>query len=128
MAGCSSGSRGQISELELHTIKARLHAGLINKARRGELAQSLPVGLVRDLSGRVVKHPDQEVRERIDVVFATFLRVKSVHGVVRELAGSCLLLPCRDRGRDGGTVVWRRPTAAAVSSLIRNPAYAGTSV
>ena len=55
------GLKGQISELELHAIKARLHAGLINKAHRGELAQSLPVGLVRDLSGRVVKHPDQEV-------------------------------------------------------------------
>lgn len=40
-----------IAELELHTIKTRLHAGLISKARRGDLAQSLPVGLVRDLSG-----------------------------------------------------------------------------
>ena len=122
------GLKGQISELELHTIKARLHAGLINKARRGELAQSLPVGLVRDLSGRVVKHPNQEVRERIDVIFTTFLRVKSIHGVVRELASSRLLLPRRERGRDDAAVVWRRPTAAAVSSLLRNPAYAGTFV
>ena len=93
------GLKGQISELELHTIKARLHAGLINKARRGDLAQSLPAGLVRDLAGRVVKHPDREVRERIDFVFATFLRVKSIHGVVRELASSRLLLPRRDRWR-----------------------------
>ncbi len=122
------GLKGQISELELHTIKARLTAGLLNKARRGELAQSLPVGLVRDLSGRVVKHPDQEVRERIDFVFATFLRVKSIHGVVRELAAARLLLPRRERGRNDGTVVWRRPTAAALSSLLRNPAYAGTFV
>ena len=65
---------------------------------------SLPVGLVRDLSGRVVKHPDQEVRERIDFVFATFLRVKSIHGVVRELAAARLLLPRRERGRDDGAV------------------------
>ena len=41
------GLKGLIAELELHTIKARLHAGLINKARRGELAQTLPTGLVR---------------------------------------------------------------------------------
>ena len=73
------GLKGLIAELELHTIKTRLHAGLINKARRGELAMSLPVGLVRDLSGRVVKHPDQEVRERIAFVFTTFLRVRSIH-------------------------------------------------
>ncbi|AGA28930.1 recombinase family protein [Singulisphaera acidiphila] len=122
------GLKGQISELELHTIKARLTAGLLNKARRGELAQSLPVGLVRDLSGRVVKHPDQEVRERIDFVFATFLRVKSIHGVVRDLAAARLLLPRRERGRDDGAIVWRRATAAAISSLLRNPAYEGTFV
>ncbi len=122
------GLKGQISELELHTIKARLHAGLINKAKRGDLAQSLPVGLVRDLAGRVVKHPDQEVRERIDFLFATFLRVKSIHGLVRELGAANLLVPRRERGRDEGAVAWRRPTAAALSSLLRNPAYAGTFV
>ena len=121
------GLKGQISELELHTLKARLTAGLLNKARRGDLAQRLPVGLVRDLSGRVVKHPDQEVRERIDLIFATFLRVRSVHGLVRELTAARLLIPRRESGRDGA-VVWRRPTAAALSSLLRNPAYAGTFV
>src|SRR5262249_4441581 len=87
------GLKGQISELELHTIQARLQAGLINKARRGELALSLPVGLVRDLAGRVVLHPDQEVRERIAHVFATFLRVKSLHGVIREFTAQSRLLP-----------------------------------
>jgi DNA invertase Pin-like site-specific DNA recombinase len=121
------GLKGQISELELHTIKARLTAGLLNKARRGDLAQRLPVGLVRDLSGRVVKHPDREVRERIDLIFATFLRVRSIHGVVRELAAARLLVPRPESGR-GSAVVWRRPTAAAISSLLRNPAYAGTFV
>lgn len=122
------GLKGQISELELHTIKARLHAGLINKARRGDLVMSLPVGLMRDTAGRVVVHPDQEVRDRVAFVFATFLRVRSVQGVIRELAASRLLLPRRERGWDDGAVVWRRPTVAAVTSMLRNPAYAGTFV
>jgi DNA invertase Pin-like site-specific DNA recombinase len=122
------GLKGLISELELHTIKARLHAGLIHKARRGELIQSLPVGLVRDLAGRVVKHPDAEVRERIEFTFATFLRVKSLHGVVREMTAAGLLWPRRERDGNDGAIVWRRPTAAAISSLLHNPAYAGTFV
>src|SRR6476469_4886465 len=54
------GLKGLISELELHTLKARLTAGLLNKARRGELALSLPIGLVRDPLGRVSKNPNQE--------------------------------------------------------------------
>jgi DNA invertase Pin-like site-specific DNA recombinase len=122
------GLKGLISELELHTIKARLQAGLLNKARRGELSLSLPVGLVRDLAGRVVKHPDAEVRERIEFTFATFLRVKSIHGVVRELRTAGLLLPRREPGGNNGAIIWRRPTAAAISGLLRNPAYAGTFV
>jgi DNA invertase Pin-like site-specific DNA recombinase len=76
------GLKGLISELELHTIRARLTAGLLNKAARGELALALPVGLVRDPSGTVTKHPNREVQSRIDLLFATFLRVKSISQVV----------------------------------------------
>jgi DNA invertase Pin-like site-specific DNA recombinase len=45
------GLKGQISELELHTIRNRLHAALVQKAQRGELAQNLPAGLetIREL-------------------------------------------------------------------------------
>src|ERR1044071_7022289 len=32
------GIKGQLSELELHTLRCRLNAGLLNKAERGELA------------------------------------------------------------------------------------------
>jgi hypothetical protein len=32
-------------------------AGLLNKAQRGELALSLPTGLVRDALGKVHKEP-----------------------------------------------------------------------
>jgi DNA invertase Pin-like site-specific DNA recombinase len=122
------GLKGQISELEAHTIKARLTAGLRSKAARGELALSLPVGLVRDAAGRVTKHPDVAVRERIELVFATLLRVRSVYSVLREFTAGALLLPRRDRGADDAAVVWRRPTEAALLAFLRNPAYAGTYV
>src|SRR5215210_5396524 len=54
------GLKGQLSELELHTIRARLTAGLLNKAQRGELALTLPIGLLRDPDGTVRKDPDLE--------------------------------------------------------------------
>ncbi|GAA0033920.1 DNA invertase Pin-like site-specific DNA recombinase [Bradyrhizobium ottawaense] len=44
------GLKGSISELELHTIRSRLTAGLLAKAERGELAVMLPIGLMRDPS------------------------------------------------------------------------------
>jgi DNA invertase Pin-like site-specific DNA recombinase len=49
------GLKGQMSEMELHMIRSRLTAGIVNKAKRGELALTLPVGLVRDQTETVRK-------------------------------------------------------------------------
>jgi DNA invertase Pin-like site-specific DNA recombinase len=40
------GLKGTMSEAELHVLRARLHGGILNKARRGELVISPPVGLI----------------------------------------------------------------------------------
>src|SRR5689334_2829215 len=111
--------------MELHTIRARLTAGLLNKAGRGELGLVLPVGLVRDAAGIVVKDPDREVQARLELIFATFLRCRSAAKVLRSLNESDLTLP--RRGRLGG-IVWRPPTVAAVLGVLKNPAYAGAFV
>ena len=116
------GLKGQISELELHTIRARLTAGLLNKAERGDLALTLPIGLVRDPSGVVHKHPDREVQSRLALVFKTFLQQRSASQVLRTFNAQQLLLPRRDRF---GEVVWRQPTVPAILSILKHPAYAG---
>jgi DNA invertase Pin-like site-specific DNA recombinase len=119
------GLKGLISELELHTIRTRLTAGLLNKAARGELALALPVGLVRDPSGMVTKHPNREVQGRIDLLFATFLRVKSISQVVAFCNEQELLIPRRE---PGGELVWRKPSAGGVGLILLNPAHAGAFV
>lgn len=119
------GLKGQISEVELYTIRARLTAGLLNKAERGELALRLPTGLVRDELGLVHKEPNQEVQDRIDLVFQTFLQTKAASQVVRKLNEQELLIPRRNRFKD---IIWRKPTVASILSILKNPAYAGAFV
>jgi DNA invertase Pin-like site-specific DNA recombinase len=119
------GLKGLISELELHTLKTRLTAGLLNKAQRGELALTLPIGLVRDPLGRVFKHANLEVQNRLELVFDTFLQVKSACQVVRYFNEHELLLPRRDRF---GDLFWHKPTVPAILSMLKNPAYAGAFV
>jgi DNA invertase Pin-like site-specific DNA recombinase len=119
------GLKGQISELELHTLRGRLTDGLLNKAGRGDLALTLPVGLIRDPLQRVVKHPDLEVQTRIALIFETFLRVRSATQVVRSFNANRLVIPRKD---DLGDIVWRRPTVPAICSTLENPAYAGAFV
>src|SRR6516165_1083225 len=41
------GLKGTMSEAELHVLKARLHQGKLNKARRGELFNLPPIGYVK---------------------------------------------------------------------------------
>jgi DNA invertase Pin-like site-specific DNA recombinase len=119
------GLKGAISEIELHTIRARLTAGLLNKAARGELALSLPIGLVRETGGVVVKNPDREVQARLELIFATFLRERSAAKVLRFLNERRLTLPRRGRF---GQVVWKPPAIAAILQVLKNPAYAGAFV
>ena len=117
------GLKGQISELELHTIRARLTAGLLGKAERGELELALPTGLVRT-DGFVTKYPDMEVQQRIDLVFSTFLQQKSISQTVRWFIKNELRLPRCD---SQGDVHWKRVTAASISCFLNNPAYAGAA-
>ena len=79
------GLKGTISELELHTIRSRLTAGLLAKAERGELALTLPIGFIRDPSGVVTKDPDMAVQERLGLVFGMFLKFRTVAKVMRLL-------------------------------------------
>src|SRR5947199_1207987 len=79
------GLKGQLSELELHTIRARMTAGLLNKAARGELALTLPVGLGRVALDRFHKAPTKATQDRLDLVFTSFLRLRSASKVLQFL-------------------------------------------
>ena len=119
------GLKGQLSEMELYTIRARMTAGLLNKAQRGELALSLPVGLVREVDGVVRKEPNLEVQQRLELVFSTFLQQRSASKVLHFFNAHDLRLPRHDRF---GDIRWRKPTVAAILAILKNPAYAGAFV
>jgi DNA invertase Pin-like site-specific DNA recombinase len=119
------GLKGTISELELHTIRSRLTTGLLNKAERGELAVTLPIGFVRDPSGAVVKDPDLAVQERLRLVFELFLKFRTAAKVMRVLNGGGLDVPRRDLH---GDLRWVRATASSITAILKNPAYAGAFV
>src|SRR3954465_12668022 len=120
------GLKGTMSEAELHLIRARLDGGLRNKAARGELRTSLPVGLDRDADGRVVLCPDEQVRHAIARVFVLWRRLGSARQVVAELVAEDQRLPRRTVG--DRRVRWARASYGAVHDLLTNPAYAGAFV
>jgi DNA invertase Pin-like site-specific DNA recombinase len=119
------GLKGQLSEMELYSIRARLTAGLLNKAKRGELALRLPIGLERNENGSIMKTANLEVQSRIELVFNTFLELKTIGKVLRFFIEKELSLPRSDRF---GDLVWHKPTSSSINCILKNPAYAGAFV
>ena len=123
------GLKGTMSEAEIHLMRARLRGGILNKARRGELRSSLPVGLVYGPDQRVLLHPDQQVQNAVRLLFQTFLRTGAAHATVRYFREQKLLFP-RDihAGHADGKVVWGPLGVRRVLTILRNPRYTGAYV
>jgi len=120
------GLKGTMSEAELHIIKQRLLEGKRAKARRGELGMLLPMGYVRQLSGEVIKDPDEQAQTVIQRVFELFERKRTINGVLTELVAQQIQMPCRvASGANKGDLEWHRPNRATLSNLLHNPVYAG---
>jgi DNA invertase Pin-like site-specific DNA recombinase len=120
------GLKGTLSEAELYAIKARLQGGRLNKARKGELAQMLPIGLVRARDGSVQMDPHTDVQATLRLIFAQFDHLGSANAVLRYFRDHDLQLPRPlTSGEDLGQVVWQRASYAAIHLVLTNPAYAG---
>jgi DNA invertase Pin-like site-specific DNA recombinase len=120
------GLKGTMSEAEIHLMRARLRGGILNKARRGELRSSLPIGLVYGPDHRVLLHPDQQVQNAVHLLFQTSLRTGTAHATVRYFREQKLLFP-RDihAGHTEGKIIWGPLGVRRVLTILRNPRYTG---
>jgi len=120
------GMKGQISEAELHFIRARLRGGVLSKARRGELIMPLPVGLAYDAAGHVILDPDTAVRGALTHLFATFEATGSATACVKAFRAAGLSFPWRHlKGPRKGETDWQPLAHHTVLRVLHNPRYAG---
>jgi DNA invertase Pin-like site-specific DNA recombinase len=123
------GLKGTLFSAELHIIRARMRGGLLNKARRGALAQRLPVGYRRLPDGSVVHDPDEQVRTTLQTLFEQFVLLQTARGVQRYFFAHQLRIPRLEQtGLQAGQVIWVRPTYQMIHHVLTNPAYAGSFV
>ena len=120
------GMKGQISEYELHFIRARLRGGQLSKARRGELIMPLPVGLVYDAAGHVIPGPDTAIQGALRHLFTTFEAASSATAVVKAFRAAGLSFPWRHhKGPRKGETGWQPLRHSTVLHVLHNPRYAG---
>ncbi|MCI0542107.1 MAG: recombinase family protein [Verrucomicrobiales bacterium] len=120
------GLKGIISEVELHTMRARLQRGSLNKAQRGELFLHMPIGYVKLPSGEATLDPDEQVRSVTQLIFDKFDELGSASKVFRYLYRQGIRIGVRPKwGPQAGEVQWRRPCRGTILGMLRNPIYAG---
>lgn len=120
------GIKGAFSEAQWYNMRRQLQAARLNKARRGELALRLPVGLERLTNGQVRLSADAQVRGAIDYVFDLFRRQGTVRAVLRQLLAEGVQLPRQQRDALGQwQIVWGPPSYSQVYQILKLPAYAG---
>ena len=90
------GLKGTMSEAEHYLMRQRLNAGRLSKVQRGEYVQHLPTGLVRLSDQRVIKDPDQQVQQVIDLVFSKFKELGAGYRVLRYCQQHDICLPRAD--------------------------------
>lgn len=122
------GLKGTMSEAELHVLQGRLRAGQLNKARRGEYFTHAPIGYVRS-ENTLVKDSDEQVRNFVEMIFAKFIEVGSLSGVVRYLRDENVTVPLRGhRGPLKGKLQWKQPNTSTLLCMLHHPIYYGAYV
>jgi DNA invertase Pin-like site-specific DNA recombinase len=115
------GLKGSLNEYELDLLRQRSLSARYEKARRGELVVSAPIGFVK-AGDRYEKDPDRRVQEASALVFDKVEELGSARQALCWLHEHDLDLPVKQAN---GETSWRRPNYGSIHRIIENPVYGG---
>jgi DNA invertase Pin-like site-specific DNA recombinase len=119
------GLKGTMSEWELSMPRQRSQAAIRQKAERGELFTTVPIGFVRTRDNRCEMDPDRRIQEMIRLVFRKFEEMGSIRQVLLWFRSEGVELPAVEYGPFGRGVIWKLPVYNTIHKVLTNPMYAG---
>lgn len=116
------GLKGSLNEYELDLLRQRSVEARREKARRGELVVSAPIGYSKNEDQRLEKDPDLRVQQTILLVFRKFTELGSVRQTLMWFLEHGLEVPTRT---PDGKTRWKRPVYRSMHRLLTSPVYGG---
>lgn len=116
------GLKGSLNEYELDLLRQRSVEARREKARRGELVVSAPVGYWKTEDQRLEKHPDRRVQQAVSLVFRKFGELGTVRQTLLWFLEHGLQLPTHIQN---GELAWKRPSYRSLYRMLTSPVYGG---
>lgn len=116
------GLKGSLNEYELDLLRQRSVEARREKARRGELIVSAPIGYIKSEDQRLEKDPDLRVQQAILLVFRKFSELGSVRQTLMWFLEHGLEVPTRT---PRGETRWKRPMYRSMHRMLTSPVYGG---
>jgi DNA invertase Pin-like site-specific DNA recombinase len=115
------GLKGSLNEYELDLLRLRSQEARKEKARRGELLVSVPIGYMKS-NGSIEKTPDLRIQKAINLVFEKFLELGSVRQTTHWFVNNDVKMPSTWLTEN---VDWKLPGYSIIMKVLKNPVYAG---
>ena len=116
------GLKGSLNEYELDLLRQRSVEARREKARRGELIVSAPIGYIKSEDQRLEKDPDLRVQQAILLVFRKFAELGSVRQTLMWFMEHGLEVPTHT---PSGKTIWKRPVYRSMHRMLTSPVYGG---
>jgi len=122
------GMKGTLSELEVSLFRQRSQEALHQKALRGELYTTVPIGylLTKDGADRLERDPNKRIQNSLMLVFKKFREFRSVRQVLLWFRQEKIELPSVSYIEGKRLIEWKLPVYNTIWKFLRNPIYAGS--
>jgi len=122
------GMKGSISEFELNVLRTRMLDARREKAHRGELRISVPIGYIWHREVGLGFDPNLQLQEVLRLIFARFRKLGSARQVFLSLRAEQVHFPRPSDGRTLTHFDWTPVRYRNVIAVLKNPFYAGAYV
>ena len=122
------GIKATMAEYELNILTKRARAGLLEKARRGELYMSLPIGYHLTDDGEFEIDPDERIRQSVQLVFDKFSELGTGRQVLLYFRQEEIKFPKAIHHQGKRNIIWELPVYSTIIWILKHPVYAGAYV